>query len=101
MGIKFLIAILFLGTACSGTPEPPEINPYAIFQDQSDPDENHIYAMPCRVSDPKQFTFKCKMSDSVPVNKLFKGYFMVSSQEIQSWRAWGKDLAANYECKKK
>lgn len=98
---KFLIAVLFLATACSGTPEPPQINPFAIVRDPADENVNHLNAAPCRMTDPKEFAFKCKLSDSSPLNRVFLGYIMISPQEFQYLRAWGKDIVENYECKKK
>jgi hypothetical protein len=102
MEIKFLFTCLLIGAAaCSGAPPPPAINPFLVFQDNSDPDVNHIYAMPCRPKTPTDFTVRCFESESVPVNKLFVGYFMISKEEIAEWRSWGKDIKDNYECKRK
>lgn len=97
MGIKlYLFAILALCISCSNLPEPPALNPYAIFEEN-----NELWVMPCRVGDPKEFTFKCSPSQAELLTKSFKGFLMIDAKEIQSWRRWGKDIYQNYECKKK
>lgn len=92
----YLLVILVMVSACSNLPEPPDITPYAIFEEAG-----QLYAMPCRVTDKADFTFKCASTESVPVNRLFKGYFMVAPIEVAGWRRWGKDIYQNYDCKKK
>jgi hypothetical protein len=87
----FMMASLM---ACGGLPKPPAVNPWVL-------QERKLTVIPCNMTDPKNFRFSCDGTKSEMLNPAFDGYFMVSPREIQAWRAWGKDISQNYECKKK
>jgi hypothetical protein len=95
--VKISSLSLLILTACSGLPNPPKFEPWVTFNDEA----GYMYVMPCKIEDPKNYTFKCREDESSPLNKVFSGYFMVPASEVAAWRSWVKDVQKNYECKKK